>query len=75
VIRIRLPRYLRSGGRCRGKVRYGHLLTAQNACIAMAAKGSPDLSTYFCRRCKGYHVGHEPSLIVNLSKLDVGASQ
>ena len=54
---------------CKGKVRYDHRATAENAVRAMAAKGKRGLEAYRCRGvggCRGWHIGHacSPNVIV-----------
>jgi hypothetical protein len=69
-LRLKVPRWLRKGGRHIGKVRYGSLATAKRACDEMAAKGREGLTPYFCVICTGYHIGHEPGLSIIFDKIE-----
>lgn len=55
-----IKKRLMRGGRHVGKIRYGRLETAENACLMMQNKGKPGLTPYFCVVCSGYHIGHTP---------------
>jgi len=63
--------------RCKRKVRYGHLETAEKAAVAMEKKKKhlEEFEVYTCEVCGGYHIGHvgvETTLFVLEVKICTG---
>lgn len=66
---MRIPKFLRQGGRHFGKIRYGSMESASRACVQMAEKGRDGLTPYLCGFCLGFHIGHTPSLLLKIERI------
>lgn len=51
---------------CTGKVRHQERTSAVEQLIKVNKKAMVKLACYYCKFCKGYHIGHTPNKIRRL---------